>query len=276
MKRVAKTHVIEFAPYEHRNERCAVGLLCLMEDGTCNAHVAQHLRKARAIDPSCDVNVLRDGLKAIASEISVNPSALALYQDGIGQIRIAQNSGVINYTNEDDFLEGVKWSMAVAIEPTKPQISRERASTSRLFLEVKNAFDTYGWMGHTGQTLADHRIIPRYPILADEGLAVDFALQNGVLHCMQTVDYRHHPEKKRNEANAKLLTLGLAVQLTQPGTKRYALIAGVDAAESRAGLKLAERVSSDVFVNESSEDMRRLFSIMEKAMGQEPLEELTT
>jgi hypothetical protein len=93
---------------------------------------------------------------------------------------------------------------------------------------------------------------------------------------MQTVDYRHNPEKKRNEANAKLLTLGLATQLTKPDTKRYAVLAGMDAPESKAGLKLAERVSSDVFIHESSEDMNRLFAIMTKAMGQEPMEELTT
>lgn len=276
MKRVAKTHVIEYAPYDHRNERCAVGLLCLLDDGTCTAHVAQQLRKAKAIDPACDIQSLRDGLMSIASEISENREALALYQSGFGGIRITPNPGTINYSSEEEFENGIKWSMAVAIEPTKPQASRERSSTSRLFLEVKNAFDTYGWMGHMGQTLADHRIIPRYPLLADEGLAVDFALQNGVLHCMQTVDYRHNPAHKRNEANAKLLTLGLATQLTKPDTKRYSVLAGIEASESKAGLKLAERVSSDVFINESSEDMNRLFDIMARAMGQQPMDALTT
>lgn len=276
MRRVAKTHVIEYTPYDHRNERCAVGLLCLLDDGTCTAHIAQQLRKAKAIDPACDVQALRDGLISIAAEISENQKALSLYQSGFGGIRITSNPGTINYSSDEEFENGIKWSMAAAVEPIKPQNSRERSSTSRLFLEVKNAFDSYGWMGHMGQTLEDHRIIPRYQLLADEGLAVDFALQNGVLHCMQTVDYRHNPGHKRNEANAKLLTLGLATQLTKPDTKRYAVLAGMESSESKAGLKLAERVSSDVFINESSEDMSRLFGIMTKAMGQEPMEELTT
>jgi hypothetical protein len=276
MKNVAKTYVIEYVPYAHRNERCAVGLLCVTANHSCTIHVANQLRKAKTINPSCDVESLRAALASIAVELSQDIDLLELYQSGFSGIKIASDAGSISYANQDELDEGVKWSMAVAVEPIKAKPTRERPSISRLFIDIKNSFDAYGWMGHTGHSLSDHRIIPRYPLLADEGLTVDFALKNGSFHCLQTVDYRHNPAQKRTEANAKLLTLGMAQHLTGHTTQKYTLIAGTDSPESKTGLKLAERVSNDVFVHESAEDMNRLLDIIAKAMGQDGFEKLTT
>lgn len=271
MKSVARTRIVTFKPYPHRAEQCALGLLLWLPDGTVQAHPALSLRKARAIDPSCDLAALRDGMHAIAMELSQSPEALALYISGVGAIQLAAETGVIHYANPDELRAGIQWSLAMGAEPHKPAPSRERATVSRLFVEVKQAFDAYGWMAAPGDTLAAHKIIARHPLSRAEGLTVDFALQNGVLHCMQTVDYRTAPADKRQEATAKFLTLGYAPQVAGEAARRYAIIAGSGAPEAEPAIKLAERTADDLFLAESAHDMDRLFGIVARAMGQPPL-----
>lgn len=271
----AKTHIVEYAPYQHRNERCAVAVLCNV-DGKWTAYPANSLRKARALDPAVNLDALRDGLHAMADELTRSPDTLPLYQSGFGGIQVSLKAGTLNYASEEEFQRGIEWTLSVGIEPNKPKATRERATVSRLFVDVKRAFEAYGWMAQSGQGLAAHKIVARYPLVVDEGLAVDFAFKNGVLHCLQTIDYRNNPAQKKVEASAKLLTLGLSPQVADQKTKRYALIAGTDADEAAAGVKLAERVSTDVFIHESREDMGRLMDTVSVAIGQAPIEALPT
>lgn len=273
--KTASVHVVEFVPYPHRNERCAVGVLVRTEDGW-QARPATSLRKARALDPACDPQTLRDGLAAIAQEISAAPAALTLYQAGVNGIRVGIGEGRIDYRDADELERGIQWVLATAVQPIAVPASRQREPVSRLFVSVKQAFDSYRWLASSQQTIADHRIVVRYPLVRDEGVVVDFALANGALHCMQTIDWRHNAAQRRTEANAKLLALGMAEALTHQDTRRYALVAGVDADEARPSMRLAERVCSDVFVHESSSDMQRLFSTLAHAMGQQPIPDLTT
>lgn len=273
----AVVHVIEYAPYPHRNERCAVGLLVRAGDGKWQAHAAKSLRKARALNPACDVEALRDGLSAIANEINEQPDTLGLYQSGgAGAICVGTGKGQLAYRDADELARGIQWALAAAAEPLQALTPRERHSVSRLFVSVKQAFEAHRWLASPQQGLADHRIVVRYPLAAGEGVVVDFALQNGALHCLQTIDWRANAAQKRNEANAKLLALGMADSLSHQQTRRYALVAGSELDEARPSMKLAERVCSDVFVHESSDDMRRLFDVLAGAMGQPPMPELST
>lgn len=271
MNQRAEIRLIEYVPYAHRNERCAVGVLCRRSNGSVSAHPAASLRKARAMDPACDVEALRSGLHVIASEISEHPPALALYETGAPSgIVISPNAGYITFDDEDDFEKQVAWALAVAVEPDRAVIQRERLAVSRLFLEVKTVFDGYGWLAKPTQSIKDHRIVPRYALARDEGLTVDFGLRNGHLHCIQTIDYRHNAAAHRVEANAKLLTLGFARNFDD-SAKGYALIAGEDTKEARAALRLAERTADDVFLHDSPQDMERLMKRIADAMGQQAL-----
>lgn len=274
MTSIAHTRLVTFQPYPHRAEQCALGVLVFLPGGEVQAHLASQLRKAKALDPACNIDDLREGLQSVAREIEQHPSVLPLYETGVGPIRISHAQGMLKFHDDASLEEAIRWTLAVSVEPLKAALSRERASVSRLFVEIKNAFSAYGWMAQPGQSISDHKIMPRYPLAADEGLTVDFALQNGALNCIQTVDYRNHPEQKRIEANAKLLTLGFASQFANKA-KRYAVIAGTENPEAKTALRLAERVADEVLVHESADDMNHLFDIITAAMGQSPLPRLS-
>lgn len=280
MKHRATTRLIEFHPYPQRNERCALGLLAFRHDGSVRVHLAHNLRKVRAMDPSCDIESLRVGLERMAEALADNKLALQMYVDGFGALRIAPSEGYVTYSGDDEYEAAIRWSLEVGAEPVAAQSLRERAPISRLFLEVKGVFHTFGWLAKMGQGIEDHVIVPRFALSADEGLSVDFALKNTAMHYLQTVDFRstHHATQRRTEAQAKALALGLAEQLIQHPlhAQRYFVVAGAGEPDAKRTIKMAERVCEHVFAHESRQDMDELMSILGRAMGQPPLEQLGT
>lgn len=280
MKHRATTRLIEYHPYPQRNERCALGLLAFKHDGCVKAHLAHNLRKVRAMDPSCEVEALRSGVERIAAALTDDPTLLPMYLDGFGVLRVAPSEGYVSYSSDEEYEAAIRWALDVGAEPAAARDSRERAPVSRLFLEVKGVFHTLGWLAKVGQGIDDHVIVPRFTMSPEEGLSVDFALKNTVMHCLQTVDFRsaHHAAQRRIEAQAKALALGLAEQLIpQPlHAQRYFVIAGTGELDARRTIRLVERVCEHVFAHESRQDMDELMSILSRAMGQPPLEPLGT
>lgn len=280
MKHRASTRLIEFHPYLQRNESCALGLLAFRHDGSVRAHLAHNLRKVRAMDPSCDIEALRVGLERMAEALADDVTALPMYVDGFAALRIAPSEGYVTYSSDDEYEAAIRWALEVGAEPVAAQSLRERAPISRLFLEVKGVFSSFGWLAKMGQGIEDHVIVPRFALSADEGLSVDFALKNTAMHYLQTVDFRstHHAAQRRTEAQAKALALGLADQLIQHPlhARRYFVVAGAGEPDAKRTIKMAERVCEHVFAHESRQDMDELISILGRAMGQLPLEQLGT
>ena len=69
----ADTHLVEYVPYPMRNERCAVGVLARRHDGNFSMHLGHQLKKAKALNPACNIEALRDGLEAVAAELQHTP-----------------------------------------------------------------------------------------------------------------------------------------------------------------------------------------------------------
>lgn len=275
----ATTRLVEYVPYSHRNERVAIGLLVTLPDGQVRAHLARSLRKVSAVDPSCHIEALREGVGRLAAELSREPELLPLHLSGVGPVRLAPSEGFISFDSKDSYDRAVQWALDVAAEPVNPKTTRERMPISRLFLDMKQVFGAHGWLAKPGEGLGDHRIVPRYFLSVEEGLSLDFALQNGALHCLQTADFRHatHVAQRRTEVQAKALTLGLADQLSgAPQTQRIFVIAGVHEPEARRSIRVAERVADHVFAHESPQDMQTLLDLLAQAMGQPPLPVLST
>lgn len=277
----ATTHVIEYHPYRMRNECCAIGLLSLRPGGDVKVHLAENLRKVRALQPSVNLSELRDNLEHLAREIQEYPNLLDLYlENGIGPLRLCRSSGTLRYRTEEEYADGVRWALSYAADPAANRTRRERQPLSRLFVEMKNYFGDMGWLAGMGHGIRDHRILARYPLSTEEGVGVDFALLDASMHYVQTADMRSisNPTHKRQEVQSKWFALGLAEALTPAdlsgaGIKRYAVIAGSDTDEGKKAVKAAHRVTNaGVFVHESNQDMDELMSIFAKAMRQEPLQ----
>lgn len=280
----AITHLIEYHPYQLRNERCAIGLLVIFPDGQVRAHLCRNLRKVKAMHPATDLDELRDVVDKLALDLSEDRELLAIYLAGpVGGVVLNPRAGYITFATQDEYEASVSWALGYMAEPVAAKPKRDRLPTSRLYLEIKNVFATMGWMAQPSQGIQDHRILPRYQLSAEEGLSVDFALLNTCMHYLQTADFRSasNPTQRRHEVQAKWFALTLAAQLTPAeisgsGVERYVVIAGGDTEEGAKAIKAVHRVTDHVFVNESAQDMRDLMDIYADAMGQPPLPSFAT
>ncbi len=275
----ATTHLLEYRPYPMRNECCAIGFLALLPDGDVRMHLAENLRKVKHMHPACDLQELRERLDALARELRDDRELLALYLSSpVGPLAVCPAGGAIRFESEDEYQMGVQWTLAYMVNPTASKARRERPATSRLFVELKTFFAGMGWLAGMGDDIRAHRIVPRYSLSQEEGVSVDFALLNSSMHYLQTADFRtvSNVSQKRQEVQSKWFALGLAPQLLPAemaahGIRRYAVVAGTDTDEGRKAMKVAVRVSDNIFAAESHQDMEELAGLYAEAMGQDPL-----
>lgn len=265
----AETQIIYLQPYPARPERCAVGVLVFAADGTVQARLAENLRKAKALDPACSVDRLRNGVLSIAADIQASPKIWSLYAEGFGSIRFSKEAGVINYADERELENGIAWHLNMAVNPRIAAATRIRPPISRLFLDLKKAFLAYGWLAEMGQGLSDHRIVPRYPLSIEEDITTDFALTNGALNVYQSVDFRTNQAQRKVETQAKAFAMGIAPQVSA-GAHAYAIVAGTHSDEATKSVKTLERVAEDIYVFESADDMTKLYNDIAKKLKRPP------
>lgn len=267
----AITHTIHWAPYDHRPELCSIGVLVFLPHGEVQVHMATSLRKVKAMDPSVSQLALREMVVGLAKELNRNPSLWALYKNGLPHLRFSGKPGVIRYTNETQLKDGIAWSIKATAEPVKAQKTIQREAVSRLFIDIKRTFSNMGWMAAVGAGIDQHRIVPRYSVVQDEGLITDFALKANALEMFQVIDFRNPSDpSRRQESQAKAYAVAVAKQTIEKAMG-YAIVAGSAQESAAKSLRTLERVTDDVFVYESSDDMSRLFRHLGNAMGTPPL-----
>jgi hypothetical protein len=259
--------VLSHRPSVNRTEHLHYGILTRSPHGW-RAHVAHDLRKLRAIDPQASADALRDLESRIPQLLhgcqSWEQARLALRAFGIHASE--GNHGMIAYASEQDYLRGVQAALASQVLPPARQ-RPPREATSRLHLDLKRSFAARGWMG---RDIWAHQIVERYQ-LAGQMVTAEFALRNGRLHVLETVDLRtSNPAAKRADVRAKALVMDYAAD-TEPDSARYAIIAGIDSPVAAEAKTLLQRYATHVLAWESRADMDALMQALATATGKPDL-----
>lgn len=224
-------------PYPWRSEHLNVGLVVLLADGSVRVHVADSLKKVRAFAPGVDLEAVRGWPAEMQQDLtgcrSLDEAAARLSRWGHAR-QLSEQRGMFRYANEHEYSERVGRALARLVEPERPMRKpADRSQRSRLEVELKTAFAAYGWMS-ADPSQVDHRIVHHYPIEPEMDLHADFAVRNGVMHVIETVDFRvADPASKRDSARAKALVLTLAKD-----ARRYAIVAGGDGEAIRPAVRL--------------------------------------
>jgi hypothetical protein len=262
----ATTYIINYQPYPVRAEHCAVGVLVFGNDGNARIHLASNLRKLKAIDPQASVEMLHDSLKWLVTEINRNTGTWSAFQHGISSIRFSKEPGSFQYETDADYDKQVKWLLAVSAEPRSVKPGEHRKPKSRLFIELKNTFKAYGWLGESAQEIENHKVVTNYPVSLDEDLNAEFAMKNGILHLTETVDFRSGvSSSKRMEARGKALVFDSAKDQNST-TACTVVVAAADYNEIKGSMKMLNRYADRVAAYDSTVDMQSLFADWAKAM----------
>lgn len=263
----AKTFLISYQPYSNRDERCTIGALVFDNDDKARLHLAFNLRKIRAIDPSCNISAVRDNLRDITDSINESSITWAAFKSGFGAIRFSEAPGFFLYRDLVGYDKQVNTLLALMVEPNKVTNIKERRLNSGLFLELKRTFDQYGWLAKEVNEIDDHKVVAQYPISVKEQLFAEFALKNGKLHIVETIDFRAGiPSVKRLEAQGKALVMDFAKDLNHD-TVCTAIVAASDHSEIKASLNVLNKYADRVISVNSSDDMNSFFSEWANLMG---------
>lgn len=255
--------IISHRPSINRTEHLHIGIVVRTAQGW-RAHLAHDLRKLRAIDPEANAEALRDLQARI-------PQWLQGCQDWQcarqklrfwGLLVSDGEPGSMLYTDEADYLKMVQAALRSQVLP--PPRKRElREGASRLHLDLRRSFAARGWLG---RDIMEHQIVERYH-LDGPMVTAEFALRNGRLHVLETIDLRgSNVAAKRADVRAKALVLDVAADM-EHNCARYAVIAGIDSPLADEADRLMRRYASDVLHWESQSDMEYLMSTLAKAVG---------
>lgn len=261
-RKIAQYGVLSHYPQPNRTEHANIGIVVFLADGSSRVHFGQDLKKLRAMDPQVNIDSVRSwesGLPPLLSGMS--PEQAASFLCNFGQWSLSQKLGKLAYFDESEYLARVANALfSLVAAPSK--LPRDRSQVSKLHIDLRTTFRAKGWLG---SDIQKHQIVERYPI--GPMTTAEFALQNGVLHVIESLDLRtSNPSAKRNDARAKALTLDMARKASKTSS-RYAVLAGIDSPLLDEAKELMTDYSEEVFTWESVEDMSNLMSILGRATG---------
>ncbi|MBO9680925.1 MAG: hypothetical protein J7556_22085 [Acidovorax sp.] len=125
------------------------------------------------------------------------------------------------------------------------------------------------------EDLSKGRVVANFPVDARDDLYADFAVKNGRLHIIETLDLRgveHLTPSIRGGAAVKGFTLGEAKNAVDGD--RMAVVSASNFEISRPAIKMIERSASHLYVLESPKDRQSFVDFMHKALHSSALPDL--
>lgn len=272
--KTAKFGVLRYQPYPNRTEHINIGIVTFSDDGL-RVHLAKNLRKLKSFDPQADLLAMRDQESEIPKLFKdmTNEQAHVLLQN-FGAWRIPTELGFFSYSNEEDYFLWVDRMLESTSEPRNKSRSIDRPIKSKLSIDLKNTFNGLGWIGKKTSDINHDKIVTHYPVSIDDDVYAEFALKNGKLNIIETVDFRHisNITNKRQETQSKALIFNLAEMLEQEkGTNNIVIVAANDYKDVKPMMNLLGRYAT-IKAWDSQSDMDGFFSHVAKALHKPMLE----
>jgi hypothetical protein len=270
MTQKATYSVLQYFPHANRSEHANVGVIVAMPDGNIRAHIARNLKKVRSLDPHADLEAIRaweTEIPKLAQDLETRgPAAFGVLRD-FGGVSIFDSESQFLFSSERDYQAMIDSALKSLVETSRARAER-REPTSRLFLDIKRAFSSNGWLGVKQADIRNHKIVPRYLLAGDAAVTAEFALRNGRLHIVETVDFRiSTPSAKRQEALSKALVIDFAADVEGTAINSYVIVAGATSDSERPVLSLLRHYSENIVMWESREEVSSFLAVMARATG---------
>jgi hypothetical protein len=264
MARSYSFSILRLAPTGARGEQLNIGLAVIGQN-VFDVRVGKRLDKVKAISAAIDEDdlvQLMDRVAQLEQQLRVEGMGAQERVDqlsGLGPIKFsALGSFVIAEPSE--YEDKVLNIMKAMVDP-EPAISRIRQKRNKLFSQVRAMLYQNGVLARKGEDLSSHRIVANLEI--DQGLIADFALQNGAMHFVETVDASNVDNLKR--AIADVAVAGLVFERArmrygEPETRsRLVYTAANDIEKSiRPSLDAVHNQGAELFNWASADDQNRL------------------
>jgi hypothetical protein len=270
----ARFGILRHQPYPNRSEHINIGLVVFAKEGI-RVHMAHNLKKLKAFDPSADIDATREQESSIVSLVkgmSENDAHILL--QNFGTWRLSDKLGFFDYRDADEYDYWIDKLLTSTVEPREKGKTLDRPIKSKLSIDLRKTLDKLGWLGKQPSDIKKNKIVPRYPVSTEDGVYAELAMENGKLHIIETVDFRHitNLNAKRQETQSKALIFDFADMLQEDkGTNNIVIVAAADYNEVKPLTNLLRRYAH-VAQWESQTEMNEFFRVAADAIHQPMLE----
>jgi hypothetical protein len=195
-------------------------------------------------------------------------------QGGLGAISADNSYGHIQGESDEEIIANIADLIERYVQvPTRtiPIKNRElRKDRGKLHLQLKNWFKSSKIYSPRVSDLSKGKIVSSYPIDVSDDLYADFALKNGAVHIIESLDLRgvdRVTKSVRGEVGLTAVLLDQARLQLSPESKRIAVTAADDYSVVRAAVHLVGRYADEVLALESAEDRRRLADFIGESLN---------
>lgn len=274
MTSIAQYSLLTMRPDPERIDTLCIGALVISENGAWYV-LTPGIDKLNLLgygNAARRLMAMSVNLKELLADCATLSAARSMLISLRSTLSLHEFEGVFSFSSEMEFSRQIH---AIELESVIiPKVEEEKFVTQRIAkpqvrATLRRHFSEMGILAKAGDTNADHKIVPNYPLSNKHGLKAEFALKNSVWHITETVDFDVAIEGVRHkifEAQAKCLVLRAAQDILGPKTKRYIVVNGGEAQHATNSIDLLS-TAGKVFMTESNEDMTTYLNAMADAAG---------
>jgi hypothetical protein len=252
---------------EIRGEQLNIGLVAFFPSGP-KVFVDAPTWRLRAFHPDFayfDVDRLKDQLQTSLAQLKSLDDQRHLLSGGLGLVCGDDSLGFLAGESLDQLQETVLELMTKLVAAPVKTLGHPKelglVPRSRLHTQLRAWFRSSKIFSSKLSDLSNGRVVASYPIDPADDLYADFALMNGSIHILETLDLRGIEKVTkgiRGEVGLKAVLFDQARDLLSENTKRIAVTAADDYSVVRSLTGLISKYADDVVVLESAEDRQRL------------------
>jgi hypothetical protein len=266
--------LLRAVPDRVRGEFLNVGIV-IFADEKARVFVTYDHWRLRALHPNFGVLDIQKWATDLESELNSLPSneSRHFFLSAIGgPIIVDEEPGQLVVDNQpvEELVKGLLERLVVLPQKTfSLSANNENRTKSKLNTQLKGWFRSAHIFSSKVADVSKGKVVASYPISASEDLYADFALRNGAIHIIETMDFRgvERPTRAlRGEAGWKSVLLDQARQTLSEQTKRIAVISADDYSAVRPLVGMVERYADDLISMESATDRQRLADFISKSL----------
>ena len=276
--------VLRAAPDQVRGEVMNYGVVAFTPDGPNLRIDAGAVTRLRALHPNYarwNADAERDALWAAlvkAPDVEGQEAILAMM---CGEETIRGAAGCLIFESIEDVASHLSTRMGELMTryvstplSSLPMPKKIRAKpASRLHRELRDWFKRAKAFSTNMDDLSKNRVVANYPISVAQDLYADFAVKNGQLHVMETLDLRG-VEKLTPALRGEAAVKGITLDEARDGVDgcRIAVVRASDYSVARPALRMIQRYASDIYELDTHADRQRFADFLHRALHRELLD----
>ncbi len=259
---------------ELRGESLNVGLIAFRANGP-QVIFATPISRLRALHPNfaaVDPSSWSSELETVLREFTTVEDQLRHAQIVGGAIRCDALPGRVELCDNDNEEEAIQKILRRFVEVPEKTVVIEKAARqpgSRLQSQLKSWFRRAKLFSNNASDLSNRKVVSDFPVVAEDDLFADFALKNGSIHIIETLDLRgleRVTKSSQGQASLKAILLDQARARLPATSRRIAVVAADDYSQVRSSVNILSHYADDIVQIESAADQQRFAAFIAESL----------